>query len=98
MSFEEYTSYREQTSTLLCSEYILLLAEPAPRLLQQTSDVAARIERHVFSKLTSYDKWIIQLYGPDMIARFGGLTIVEKGLLPTGMVKMFQESRFKWQG
>jgi hypothetical protein len=33
-----------------------------------------------------------------MIACFGGLNVVEKGLLPTGMVSMFRESRFKWQG
>jgi hypothetical protein len=32
------------------------------------------------------------------MSRFGGLDIVEKGLLPTGMVTMFCESRFKWHG
>jgi hypothetical protein len=51
-----------------------------------------------WAKLTPYQRWIIQLYAPDMIARFGGLNVVEKGLLPTGMVNMFRENRFKWQG
>jgi hypothetical protein len=48
--------------------------------------------------MNSYHRWIIQLYAPDMMARFGGLNVVEKGLLPTGLVSMFRESRFKWQG
>jgi hypothetical protein len=51
-----------------------------------------------WDRMSSYQRWIIQLYAPDMIARFGGLNVVEKGLLPTGMVSMFRESRFKWQG
>lgn len=49
-------------------------------------------------ELTEYQKWIVQLYGSDMEKRFGGLNVVEKGLLPTGMVNMFRESRFRWQG
>jgi DNA-binding transcriptional MerR regulator len=58
------------------------------------------ITRHSsgWAKLTPYERWIIQLYASDMIRRFGGLNVVESGLLPTGMVHMFRESRFKWQG
>lgn len=50
-----------------------------------------------WNQLTPYYRWIVQLYASDMIGRFGGLNVVEKGLLPTGMVNMFRESRFKWQ-
>ncbi|KAF4624268.1 hypothetical protein G7Y89_g13905 [Cudoniella acicularis] len=32
-----------------------------------------------------YMRWVAQLYGPDMIERFGGLKIVDAGLLPIGM-------------
>jgi len=48
--------------------------------------------------LSPYYRWIVQLYAADMIETFGGLNVVEKGLLPTGMVNMFRQSRFKWQG
>lgn len=51
-----------------------------------------------WSRLNPYQRWIIALYSSDMIERFGGLNVVEKGLLPTGLVTMFRESRFKWQG
>jgi hypothetical protein len=55
-----------------------------------------RVQKH--GRLTSYNRWIIQLYAPEMMQQFGGLDVVEKGLLPTGMVSMFRQSRFKWQG
>jgi len=44
-----------------------------------------------------YQQWVVQLYGSDMISRFGGLNVVEKGLLPTGLVQMFRRTRFKLQ-
>lgn len=44
-----------------------------------------------------YWKWVSMLYGPDMIERFGGFGIVDKGLLPIGMVTLFRSGRVKWQ-
>jgi hypothetical protein len=38
------------------------------------------------------------LYAPDLMARFGGLNVVEEGLLPARLLSMFRESRLKWQG
>ncbi|KAI1133561.1 hypothetical protein F5Y10DRAFT_1224 [Nemania abortiva] len=45
-----------------------------------------------------YWRWTAQLYGAEAIARFGGLNIVEPGLLPMGMVSIFRDKRVKWQG
>ncbi|KAI8956302.1 hypothetical protein F4801DRAFT_573825 [Xylaria longipes] len=45
-----------------------------------------------------YWRWVAQLYGPEAIRRFGGLNIVEPGLLPMGMVSIFRDKRVKWQG
>ncbi|KAI0541279.1 hypothetical protein GGR58DRAFT_457583 [Xylaria digitata] len=45
-----------------------------------------------------YFRWVAQLYGPEAIKRFGGLNIVEPGLLPMGMVSIFRDKRVKWQG
>jgi hypothetical protein len=98
MTMEEFTRYREQTSTDLHYAYMKLLDEPREIGVNRTSDVAALIDAPAWSRLSSYQRWIIQLYAPDMIAHFGGLNVVDKGLLPTGMVSMFRESRFKWQG
>lgn len=45
-----------------------------------------------------YWKWIAQMYGPEMTERFGGLNVVDFGLLPIGMVSMFRQRRTKWEG
>jgi len=98
MTFEEYTRYREQSSGALGSKFTGMLDEPCQDEVVQTSDVAGIISQRAWLDMDPCHQWIIQLYAPEMIPRFGGLNIVEKGLLPTGMVSMFRESRFKWQG
>ena len=98
MSFEEYTRHREQTSSQLLAVYTDLLRDPGEQTVLQTADVKSLIDATKFNQMSDYQKWIVQLYGPELIARFGDLNIVDRGLLPTGMVGMFRESRFKWQG
>lgn len=102
MSFEEYTRNGEQTSALLALASRELLVEPKEAEVTLTSDVLSVLDtagnRQSQKRMTSYNRWIIQLYASNMIARFGGLNVVEKGLLPTGMVGMFRENRFQWQG
>jgi hypothetical protein len=51
-----------------------------------------------WDRMDSYWKWIAQMYGPEMINTFGGLNVVDFGLLPIGMVSMFRQRRTKWQG
>jgi hypothetical protein len=51
-----------------------------------------------WSSMEAYWKWITQMYGPEMIDKFGGLNVVDFGLLPIGMVSMFRQRRTKWQG
>jgi hypothetical protein len=51
-----------------------------------------------WEQMGPYWKWIAQLYGPEMIEKFGGFYIVEPGLLPIGMVSLFRGKRVTWQG
>ncbi|KAH7354711.1 hypothetical protein BKA65DRAFT_496849 [Rhexocercosporidium sp. MPI-PUGE-AT-0058] len=96
-TMEEFTRYREQTSSSLLRAYELLKKEPEVQGVKTTLEVVDALgpEWHT---LSPYQQWVMQLYSANMIARFGGLNVVEKSLLPTGMVTMFRESRFKWQG
>ncbi|QKX61952.1 uncharacterized protein TRUGW13939_09108 [Talaromyces rugulosus] len=50
-----------------------------------------------WDSMEPYWKWVAQLYGPDVIESFGGLRIVDSGLLPIGMVSLFRSGRVKWQ-
>ncbi|KAI6990725.1 hypothetical protein KC355_g10408 [Hortaea werneckii] len=43
-----------------------------------------------------YWKWIAEMYGPELIERFGGFQIVDAGLLPMGMVGLFRGGRVQW--
>ncbi|KAL3462228.1 hypothetical protein BJX64DRAFT_277308 [Aspergillus heterothallicus] len=46
--------------------------------------------------MTSYWKWLAQLYGPEIVERFGGFNIVDPGLLPIGLVSQFRSGRVNW--
>ena len=50
-----------------------------------------------WSSMEPYWKWVAQLYGPEMVERFGGFELVDQGLLPIGMVSLFRSGRVKWQ-
>ncbi|KAE8337764.1 hypothetical protein BDV24DRAFT_139156 [Aspergillus arachidicola] len=47
--------------------------------------------------MDSYWKWVAELYGQEIIDRFGGFNIVDPGLLPIGMVSLFRSGRIQWQ-
>lgn len=46
--------------------------------------------------MTPYWKWVAQLYGPEMMEKFGGLNIVDNGLLPVGIISELRGRRVKW--
>ncbi|KAK6404112.1 hypothetical protein LTR95_018894, partial [Oleoguttula sp. CCFEE 5521] len=50
-----------------------------------------------FHVMSAYWKWIAVVYGPELIERFGGLNIVDAGLLPMGMAELYRGERVKWQ-
>jgi hypothetical protein len=113
MSFEEYIKYREEftpedAENFLLLAYNELLETPMERSIEAshsvmqalgglTLDHSGGISFH-WSSMDAYWKWTAQLYGPEMIERFGGLSVVESGLLPIGMVGLFRDQKVKWQG
>lgn len=101
MSFEEFTRYREEFYSSyegnLYSVFEELLEQPTAETVDMNKSDNIRLSN--YGALTGdYWRWVAQLYGPDMIERFGGLNIVDAGLLPIGMVNLFREGKVKWQG
>ncbi|KAM5341457.1 hypothetical protein ACJ41O_014488 [Fusarium nematophilum] len=43
-----------------------------------------------------YWRWVAMMYGPEVVDRFGGLNVVDAGLLPVGMVALFRDKRVRW--
>lgn len=66
-------------------------------LSQLQSQVNLRGITGNWQQMEPYWKWVAELYGPEVIDRFGGMNIVEPGLLPMGMVSIFRDQRVKWQ-
>lgn len=98
MSLEEFSRYRERLSVSLGCTFKQLMQEPSPKTVELKGTIKAVLDPAQWRALTSYDQWIVQLFNKDMIARFGGLNVVEKGLLPTGLMDMLRQSKFQWVG
>ncbi|USP74526.1 uncharacterized protein yc1106_01800 [Curvularia clavata] len=96
-SFEEFSKYREvfggfQKASLLKTFKELLkqpyvqhvtLSTSVKQALQQLSHQSnLRGVLADWESMEAYWKWIAQMYGPEMIEMFGGLNVVDSGLLP----------------
>ena len=113
ISFEEYIKYREDLDYHFEGElsdvFNRLLVKPSDQSIDGSASVINEINalntQSNLKGITSnwwqmepYWKWTAQLYGPEMISKFGGLNIVEPGILPVGMVSLFRGQRVQWQG
>ena len=113
-SFAEYSADRERNSLELCRIYDKLLEQPqAKGSLNAQEDrhsssaglpdeggfgFAAYASQLESNHLTPYDQWVVQVYGTEMIEKFGGLQIVSPEMLPTAMVNEVRAKRINWQG
>ncbi len=98
MSLEEYTRYVEETSLPLCHAYRKLMDVPSQSLVEPTPDVVNARKMIGGLKEESYDAWVMQLYGPKIIRRYGGLAMGDERLLPIGLVDMLRSEKIRWQG
>jgi len=48
--------------------------------------------------MTPYWKEIVSLYAEEMEGKFGGLAVVEKALLPMGLVGLWKGRKGRWEG
>jgi hypothetical protein len=111
MSFEEFVRGREVYNAVakasLRETYNALLLKPSEAPVDVSVSVRQALDQLrgqsnlrgiTAGNMDSYWKWITMMYGPEMLERFGGLNIVDPGLLPIGMVGYFRSKRTKWQG
>lgn len=98
MSLEEFRSYRDYLGKSLGATFSVLMLEPTPENVALKGAIKAVLEPYQWDELSSYDQWVLQLFSKDMISRFGGLNVVETGLLPMGLMDMLRQSKFQWVG
>ncbi|CAO2650242.1 Nn.00g015340.m01.CDS01 [Neocucurbitaria sp. VM-36] len=102
-SFEEYTAHRETYSYELLCAFDELMLKPSVRDVHLAKEVGPWFEELSHSHgtgwydLSSENKWIMHLYAEELKQRFGALSIVDKNLLPSGVMKMLKTKKITWQ-
>lgn len=100
MSMTEFTQHRESTSLELKNTYEQLCRTPWTDDINMSTEVVAAMDRMTMTRWTRFEgdqKWLLQLCSPQLLRQFGGLSIVDKGLLPLGVMSMLRSKRVTWQ-
>jgi hypothetical protein len=94
----------------LCDVFTKLLKQPSEESIEASAEVMTGL--NVMNKngltekagitgnwwrMTPYWKWVVQMYGPEVMERFGGLNVVDNGLLPIGIISELRSGRVKWR-
>ncbi|KAG8532890.1 uncharacterized protein KY384_002768 [Bacidia gigantensis] len=103
-TFEEYVKNQEQVSTPLVTAYTSLMEVPSKSDICASDEVRAELSSLVakFPNLKWWDldserKWILQLYSESVLRTFGGLEMVDKALLPLGVMTLLRGKKVSWQ-
>jgi len=79
------------------------MREPAKDDIQLSNDVKPWFEelghshKMGWTNLSSENKWIMHLYAEELKHRFGALSIVDRNLLPSGVMQMLKKKKVVWQ-
>ena len=92
MSFEEWTSYREQMCLGLGNVYSNLMDVPSGEAITITYDLT----RLFGVRLTTEEQWVVMMYKDELMSMFGGLRIVQDDLLPLGVLEMMNKRKVIW--
>jgi hypothetical protein len=102
-SFEEFSSHRETYSRLLLETFNELMLKPSVQDVNLAKGIAPWFNELTHSHgqgwydLSSEGKWIMHLYAEELKERFGALSIVDKNMLPGGVMKMLKKKKVTWQ-
>lgn len=102
-TFEEYVSDREVYSAALENVYGLLMTEPGTKEINLENEIEpwfkelAATHNLGWFQLDNETGWMVNLYGDELKQRFGALSIVDKNMLPSGVMKMMKKKKVRWQ-
>ncbi|KAJ5206520.1 reverse transcriptase [Penicillium cf. griseofulvum] len=101
MTFAEWTQFRNETSSSLTTLYQRLMDVPGHKSPSTTQKVQSALNKvHNKFDLQCIDvetNWILYMYAEDLLTKFGGLNLVDKQYLPTGVLDMIKEKKVTWQ-
>lgn len=100
-SFEEYMECSDELSFHMGQAAKDLRLQPNEVTIHLNADLSQgyrQVKSLLPGKLSSDTKWIIALYGPEILKRFGSLCIADRELLPVGLVKALRGEKVRWHG
>jgi hypothetical protein len=103
-SMEEYTHARESLSLALCFAYKDLMRVPESKEIVMSRNVTDELANHALLQpelclddMEPEMKWLLQLHSEELFAKCGGLSIVDKNLLPLGILTILRKRKVGWQ-
>ncbi|KAL4916448.1 hypothetical protein BDW62DRAFT_212003 [Aspergillus aurantiobrunneus] len=97
MSFGEWSRFRWRQSRLFVLLYQELQLVPPSGGLALTLPVSSALSAAGMYNYDEEQKWILQMYAPEVLRNYGGIRLVDKKYLPVGVMAMVKEKRVKWQ-
>lgn len=103
MTFEDFTAARESTSPELTLTYNDLMRKPSQKRTATSTQVDRTISFLVEQAGTipvgmeAEMRWLLQMYEGELLAKCGGMSLVEKNLLPLGVLTILRKKRVAWQ-
>jgi hypothetical protein len=98
MSRDEFVSLRESISPELTQVYKELMQAPGKKPIDISSNARKIIrELDVSSDEEEELRWMLQMYEKELVEMCGGLRIVEKILLPLGILTILRKRKVVWQ-
>ncbi|KAE8554389.1 hypothetical protein EYB25_002928 [Talaromyces marneffei] len=49
-------------------------------------------------QMSPYWKWVAEVYSAGVVQKYGGLSAVDRALMPLGVVKVLRQGKVRWQG
>jgi len=104
MGFDEFSRYRERLSRELGGVYAKMMEEPNIEGVRTSGAVdevvreLKRLQPEIFKRGEEEEvKWILAMFEKELKLKFGGLRLVEKELLPLGILTILRRRRVAWE-
>jgi hypothetical protein len=97
MTFEEFTRWREAQSTSLCRAYQDLMRVPRNTNVVYSKEVQEQLKHSELGTADEETKWLLQYYAKELEEKCGELTVVDKKLLPLGVLTILRKRKVSWQ-
>ena len=99
MTYDEYLSLRDVWAPEWGRQYEIALEDRDREEVNKTPaiEAATKSSKHwnKWFELSVQERWLVALYGEQLVDKFGGLDVVDTNLIPLGMVELFKRSRIQ---